>query len=216
MPGLAAASADEQVGRRAGQAVEHRVVRGADGASQVRLRGPPRTALRQAAGRSHQVARGRSASRPGSGMARFYTPATGGHPSPPFPHPNRRGTRAPGEHRHGGVGARPCAPPSCRCRLYLAGGGGGGHGCGRPAARPGVGGGRGRGHARGERAAVRLIGSICPHPRPCSTAPVRGASGDRALLLASPPGRGWIAGRYPLAARCRLKGRSGGAALALP
>ena len=41
MPCLAAASADEQVGRRAGQAMEHRVVRSADRAAQVRLRRPP-------------------------------------------------------------------------------------------------------------------------------------------------------------------------------
>ena len=93
MPCLAAASADEQVGRRAGQAVEQGVVRGADGAAQVRLRGPPRIALRQAASRGHRVARGQGASRPGPRMARFYTPATGGRPSPPLPHPNRRRAR---------------------------------------------------------------------------------------------------------------------------
>ena len=73
MPGLATASADEQVGRGAGQAVEHGVVRSADGTAEVRLRRPPQVALRQAAGRGYQVARVQGASRPGTEMGRLYS-----------------------------------------------------------------------------------------------------------------------------------------------
>ena len=129
------------------------------------------------------------------------------------------GGREGGAPRRDCADARPCAPPACRCRLcrlYLAGGGGSrmrtaGRAARRRRRRRAWTRSRARG-ARGpeptapqrvafrsmtgsrrfvrERSAVRLIGSIYPHRRPCSTAPVRSASGDRALLLASSLGRG--------------------------
>ena len=196
---FAAVPADEQVGRRAGQAVEQGVVRSAVGAAEVRLRGPPRIALRQAAGRGHQVAWGQGASCPGPRMARFYTPATGGPPlvALPPPEPAARANverpattaRAPGLTRR-----LPAAAASTLRGLR----GGGESKMRAGSARPGPAAPQrvafrsmtgSRRFAR-ERSAVRLIGSIYPHRRPCSTAPVRSASGDRALLLASSLGRG--------------------------
>ena len=106
MPGLAAVSADEQVGRRAGQAVEQGVVRGADGAAEIRLRGPPRAALRQAAGRGHQVARVQGAGRPDPGMARLIQPAAGLPKAPaPGPRPRRAGSGGSCPGVRGGEGA---------------------------------------------------------------------------------------------------------------
>ena len=54
MPSRAAFSADEQVGGSVGQRVEHSIIRGADRAAQVGLRGLSRIKLRQAAGSRYQ------------------------------------------------------------------------------------------------------------------------------------------------------------------
>ena len=67
MPCRATHRADEQVGRTRRQAVEHRVVRGPDGAAQPCLRGWCVAGFREGAGGFHQVARGHGASPPGSG-----------------------------------------------------------------------------------------------------------------------------------------------------
>ena len=92
MPGLAAVPADEQVGRRAGQAVEHGAVRGAGGAAQVRLRGPWRAALRQAAGPWLSSCAGSRLKPSWSGDGATIQPAAGPPKAPgPRPRPRQRG-----------------------------------------------------------------------------------------------------------------------------
>ena len=57
MPSRGEFSTDEQVGCSVGQRVENSIIRGADRAAQVGLRGLSRIKLRQAAGSRYQVAR---------------------------------------------------------------------------------------------------------------------------------------------------------------
>ena len=67
MPCRVTHRADEQVGRRCRQTVEHRVVRRADGAAQPRLGGRSVAGFREGAGDFHQVMRVHGASAPGAG-----------------------------------------------------------------------------------------------------------------------------------------------------
>ena len=68
MPCRIALRADEQVGRRCRQTVEHRVVRGTDGAAQPRLGGRCVAGFREDAGDLHQITGVHGASPPGAGL----------------------------------------------------------------------------------------------------------------------------------------------------